>query len=118
MLASSSEFKDIFDVKHFITTLEQYVPVVENLPEALATHEPTWKAPVSWSKVRLQYHGFLQSNINYLEYFSCKYRMTKRDMGLINASFFCVLLIHIELLLQEANSTNSKRTWCCSLFSH
>ena len=67
MLASSSEFKDIFDVKHFITTLEQYVPVVENLPEALATHEPTWKAPVSWSKVRLQYHGFLQSNINYLE---------------------------------------------------
>ena len=54
MLASSSEFKDIFDVKHFITALEQYVPVVENLPEALVTQEPTRKAPVSWSKVRLQ----------------------------------------------------------------
>ncbi|MCO5577916.1 hypothetical protein L7F22_031751 [Adiantum nelumboides] len=48
--ADPSEFQDIFDVKHFISTLEHDVPVVEKLPLHLARQETFWKAPVSWSK--------------------------------------------------------------------
>lgn len=48
--ADPSEFQDIFDVKHFISTLEHDVPVVEKLPLWLAKQEPLWKAPISWSK--------------------------------------------------------------------
>ncbi|KAI5080643.1 hypothetical protein GOP47_0003826 [Adiantum capillus-veneris] len=48
--ADPSEFQDIFDVKHFLSTLEHDVPVVEKLPLQLARQEAFWKAPVSWSK--------------------------------------------------------------------
>lgn len=48
--ADPSEFQDIFDVNHFIRTLKHDVPVVEQLPPALAMHDAVWKAPVSWSK--------------------------------------------------------------------
>ncbi|KAI5084226.1 hypothetical protein GOP47_0000395 [Adiantum capillus-veneris] len=48
--ADSSEFKDIFDVQHFITSLKDYVRVVDSLPKSLRNVEPFSKAPVSWSQ--------------------------------------------------------------------
>ncbi|KAH7352123.1 hypothetical protein KP509_19G030800 [Ceratopteris richardii] len=48
--ADPSEFQDIFDVDHFIKTLEHDVPVVKRLPSRLARQQALWKAPVSWSK--------------------------------------------------------------------
>ncbi|KAH7314885.1 hypothetical protein KP509_21G025600 [Ceratopteris richardii] len=48
--ADPSEFKDIFDVQYFITSLRKYVRVVETLPQALQNVEPFMKAPVSWSQ--------------------------------------------------------------------
>ncbi|MCO5586037.1 hypothetical protein L7F22_039975 [Adiantum nelumboides] len=48
--ADSSDFKDIFDVQHFITSLKNYVRVVESLPTSLKNVEPFAKAPVSWSQ--------------------------------------------------------------------
>ena len=46
-----SEFKDIYDVQHFIKELERDVHIVEELPLSLRKVEPISKAPVSWSKV-------------------------------------------------------------------
>lgn len=48
--ADPSEFQDIFDVNHFIQTLQADVPIVEALPAPVANIVPFWKAPVSWSK--------------------------------------------------------------------
>jgi hypothetical protein len=48
---SCSEFKDIFDLKYFIESLQEYVDIVEALPPHLAKIEPAAKAPISWSKV-------------------------------------------------------------------
>ncbi|XP_009612003.1 O-fucosyltransferase 19-like isoform X1 [Nicotiana tomentosiformis] len=45
-----SEFKDIFNRKHFIRALEDDIEVLESLPPSLANVEPLMKAPVSWSK--------------------------------------------------------------------
>ncbi|KAM0023504.1 putative GDP-fucose protein O-fucosyltransferase [Helianthus debilis subsp. tardiflorus] len=45
-----SDFKDIFDVKHFKTTLQDDIDIVESLPSHLAEVEPHQKDPISWSK--------------------------------------------------------------------
>lgn len=49
--ADSSEFKDIFDVQHFITSLRDHVRVVKSLPSSLRNIEALRKAPISWSQV-------------------------------------------------------------------
>ncbi|XP_057863277.2 O-fucosyltransferase 19 isoform X1 [Cryptomeria japonica] len=45
-----SEFKDIFDVHHFIDTLKEDVHIVDFLPKSLENVESLKKAPISWSK--------------------------------------------------------------------
>ncbi|XP_078179895.1 O-fucosyltransferase 35-like [Carex rostrata] len=49
--ADDSEFKDLFNWKHFIDTLKNEVHIVESLPAAYAGIEPFSKTPISWSKV-------------------------------------------------------------------
>ncbi|KAJ1701468.1 hypothetical protein LUZ63_001247 [Rhynchospora breviuscula] len=49
--ADDSEFKDLFDWKHFIDTLKNEVHIVESLPASYASIEPFLKTPISWSKV-------------------------------------------------------------------
>ncbi|KAJ8503743.1 hypothetical protein OPV22_004629 [Ensete ventricosum] len=46
-----SEFKDIFDVKHFVEALKDDIPVVGSLPRRYAKTKPLRRAPISWSKV-------------------------------------------------------------------
>ncbi|KAF2296205.1 hypothetical protein GH714_036715 [Hevea brasiliensis] len=52
----SSDFKDIFDWKHFIEVLKDDIEVVESVPEQFASVKPLQKPPVSWSK---EEHCFL-----------------------------------------------------------
>ncbi|ONK66100.1 uncharacterized protein A4U43_C06F4150 [Asparagus officinalis] len=49
--ADESDFKDLFDWKHFIETLKDEVHIVEKLPISHEKIEPFTKAPISWSKV-------------------------------------------------------------------
>lgn len=46
-----SEFKDIFDVKHFVEALKDDISVVGSLPRRYAKTKPLKRAPISWSKV-------------------------------------------------------------------
>ncbi|CAL9207435.1 unnamed protein product [Musa hybrid cultivar] len=46
-----SEFKDIFDVKHFKEALKGDIVVVDSLPRQYAKIKPLQRAPISWSKV-------------------------------------------------------------------
>lgn len=48
-----SEFKDLFDWKHFIETLKDDVHIVDSLPAAYEKIEPFTKTPISWSKVKM-----------------------------------------------------------------
>ncbi|KAH1030548.1 hypothetical protein J1N35_042722 [Gossypium stocksii] len=45
-----SDFKDIFDWKHFVEYLEEDISVVDHLPPAYASIKPLQQAPVSYSK--------------------------------------------------------------------
>ncbi|KAK6944749.1 GDP-fucose protein O-fucosyltransferase [Dillenia turbinata] len=51
-------FKDLFDWQHFIETLKNDVPIVEELPPTHAEIEPFTKTPISWSKV-----GYYKSEV-------------------------------------------------------
>jgi hypothetical protein len=46
-----SEFKDIFDLKHFIEVLKDDINIVESIPSAFTRIRPLVRAPTSWSRV-------------------------------------------------------------------
>ncbi|URD80292.1 DUF246 domain-containing protein [Musa troglodytarum] len=52
-----SEFKDIFDVKHFKEALKGDIVVVDSLPRQHAKIRPLQRAPISWSKVKFPLPG-------------------------------------------------------------
>ncbi|KAI3519875.1 hypothetical protein L1887_09093 [Cichorium endivia] len=45
-----SDFKDLFDIKQFMTTLQDDIDIVDSIPPHVAGVVPQQKDPVSWSK--------------------------------------------------------------------
>ncbi|KAL9262556.1 O-fucosyltransferase 19-like protein [Drosera capensis] len=46
----SSDFKDIFNWKHFVEMQKDDIPIVDSLPREYRSIKPAIKAPISWSK--------------------------------------------------------------------
>jgi hypothetical protein len=61
LISGCSDFGDIFDVRHFVESLQDDIQVVEELPADLAQIDPMMKAPVSWSKVTFSFSLCLSS---------------------------------------------------------
>ncbi|PSS32556.1 GDP-fucose protein O-fucosyltransferase protein [Actinidia chinensis var. chinensis] len=59
-------FKDIFDWKHFIRALKDDILVVVSLPPKFTHVKPALRAPISWSKARIQSEQLGSSVLKYL----------------------------------------------------
>uniref|UniRef100_A0A0E0QS12 O-fucosyltransferase family protein n=1 Tax=Oryza rufipogon TaxID=4529 RepID=A0A0E0QS12_ORYRU len=71
--ADDSEFKDLFNWRHFIESLKEDIDIVEMLPPAYKHIEPVAKAPISWSKVETRFEKDM------LAFTGCSHSLTSEE---------------------------------------